>query len=89
MRLLLSSLLILIALWLGTSVVLPTRGPAAQDEVTVVWRKTDEGWLRAEGWLIQRDYLYQEPSPPVYPMTILPMIVTLSIAALVLGQPQD
>ncbi|MBA2114571.1 hypothetical protein HOV93_17370 [Planctomycetes bacterium FF15] len=69
--------------------VLPTRGPAAQPEVTVIWRRTDQGWLRAESWLVTKDYLYQEPKPPLYPMTLLPIIVTLSIGALVLGQPRD
>ncbi|QDU77856.1 hypothetical protein Pan97_49350 [Bremerella volcania] len=69
--------------------VLPTSGPAAQKEVTIVWRKTDEGWLRAESWLVAKDYLYQEPKPPLYPMTLLPIIITLSVGALVLGQPRD
>lgn len=69
--------------------VLPTPGPAAQQEVTVVWRRTNQGWLRAESWLVTKDYLYQEPKPPLYPMTLLPIIVTLSVGALVLGQPRD
>ena len=69
--------------------VLPTPGPAAQQEVTIVWRRTDQGWLRAESWLVEKDYLYQEPQPPLYPVTLLPIIVTLSIGALMLGQPSD
>jgi len=68
--------------------VLPTRGPAAQEDFTIVWRRTDQGWMRAESWLVKREYLYQEPTPPLYPMTLLPIIVTLSIGALVLGQPK-
>ncbi|MEW4563444.1 hypothetical protein AB1K70_13010 [Bremerella sp. JC770] len=69
--------------------VLPTPGPAAQKENLIVWRRTDQGWLRAESWLVEKDYLYQEPTPPLYPMTLLPIIVTLSIGALMLGQPED
>lgn len=69
--------------------VLPTPGPAAQEEVNVVWRRTDQGWLRAESWLVAKDYLYREPEPPLFPMTLLPIIVTLSVGALVLGQPKE
>ena len=87
-RIFLWSVLVIGAIWIATSMVLPTPGPAAQTEITIVWRKTDQGWLRAESWLVKKDYLYQRPEPPLYPMTLLPMIVTLSIGALVLGQPK-
>lgn len=88
-RLLLWSFLVLGALWTATSIVLPTPGPAAQTEITVVWRRTDQGWLRAESWLEEQNYLYQEPRPPLYPMTLLPIIVAVSVGALVMGQPKD
>ncbi|WDI44955.1 hypothetical protein [Bremerella sp. P1] len=87
-RILLWTFLVLGAIWIATSMVLPTPGPASQREVTVVWRRTDQGWLRAESWLVEKDYLYQEPKPPLYPMTLLPIIVTLSVGALILGQPK-
>jgi len=88
-RVLLWSFLVLGAIWIATSMVLPTPGPAAQVESSIVWRRTDQGWLRAESWLVEKDYLYREPTPPLYPMTLLPIIVTLSIGALMLGQPED
>ncbi|PQO46539.1 hypothetical protein [Blastopirellula marina] len=50
----------------------------------VVWRKTDRGWIRAEAWLAPKEHLYGEPTPPIYPLSALPMVVILSISALIL-----
>ncbi|PQO31565.1 hypothetical protein [Blastopirellula marina] len=87
-RTILSTLLVFFALWLATSAVIPASMPGtSQSHVEVIWRRTDSGWIRAENWLVKRDYLYQEPSPPVYPLAVLPMVVLLSVTALVLDQP--
>lgn len=84
-RTLLNTLLILCAFWMATSLVLPGSGPAASSSrPQVVWRRTDTGWIRAESWLVCNEHLDREPTPPVYPIAALPMVVTLSVLALML-----
>lgn len=73
---------------MATSVVIPATNPGSSpSDEEIIWRRTDSGWVRAEDWLVKRDYLYHQPSPPVYPLAALPMVVLLSVTALVLGQP--
>lgn len=87
-RILLSTLLVFFALWMATSGVIPASVPeTSQPHVQVIWRRTNSGWIRAENWLVKRDYLYQEPEPPVYPLAVLPMVILLSLTALVVCQP--
>ena len=87
-RVILSTLLVFLALWLATSAVIPASVPeSTPSHVRVIWRKTDTGWIRAENWLAPRDHLYQEPEPPIYPLAVLPMVLLLSVTALILNQP--
>ncbi|WP_147274428.1 hypothetical protein [Bremerella cremea] len=87
-RVILSTLFVFLAFWLATSAVIPASIPeSSRSPAQVIWRKTDTGWIRAENWLVQRDYLYQEPEPPIYPLAVLPMMLLLSITALILNQP--
>ncbi len=73
---------------MATTAVIPASSPGtSESHVHVIWRRTDTGWVRAENWLIQRDYLYREPSPPIYPLAVLPLVLMLSVTALVLDQP--
>ncbi|GAA4432785.1 hypothetical protein [Bremerella cremea] len=88
-RVLFIFLLVLFALWLGTSVELPAPPQGAEANSLVIWRRTESGWIRAESWLVSRDHLNREPTPPLYPVAALPMIITLSIGALLIGQPKE
>ena len=87
-RLLCTCLLLLAALWMGTNLVLPSPNYGAVPKNVVIWRRTDVGWVRAEGWLNRPKELTVEPQPPVYPVTVLPMILVVSVIAILIRQPK-
>lgn len=81
-------LLLILALWMATSAVLPPPGGGSEEDKTAIWRRTDEGWQRADAWLSPNDHLKREPVPPLYPVALLPLIVAVGIVSLILGQPK-
>lgn len=85
----LTLLLILLAFWMATSVVIPQPGMVPDEEATTVWRRTDQGWQRADRWLKSHEHLLREPVPPLYPIALLPLIVTIGLLGLILGQPKQ
>ncbi|MBI1248456.1 hypothetical protein GC197_11540 [bacterium] len=88
-RLLCTSLLVLAALWMGTSLALPTPNYGAAPQNMVIWRKTDSGWVRAEAWLDRPEGLLSEPRPPIYPVTVLPTVLAVSVIAILIWQPKQ
>lgn len=84
----LTLLLLLLAFWVATSAVVPPSGVAPDEEPAAIWRRTDQGWQRADGWLKPNDHLRQEPVPPLYPIALLPLIVAIGLLGLIFGQPE-
>ena len=82
-------LLLAMTTWLATSAVLPPHGGGSEEETTAIWRRTDQGWQRADAWLKSNDHLKREPVPPLYPVALLPLIVAVGIVSLILGQPKN
>jgi len=85
-RAFLTTLLLLVALWAATFAVLPTGATGSRRPPDPIWRRTDQGWIRAETWLSpHRDASYQ-PEPPIYPIAALPLIVVCAVCVLIIEQ---
>jgi len=86
-RLILLAFCVPFSFWLATSATLPGSNTLpTSPEIT--WRRTNQGWERANRWLANQEHLRRKPSPMVHPVAVLPMVVVISSMGLMLGQPR-
>lgn len=98
LRTLLTLMLVAVSLWIAINGVLPAPRPGAAqapsattttlrpDEIT--WRRTDEGWVVADEWLAPPPSETAPARPWVHPFTLFPLVVVISLLALVLDRPK-
>ncbi|MEX1040027.1 MAG: hypothetical protein WDZ51_05330 [Pirellulaceae bacterium] len=94
LRTLLTLMLVAVSLWIAINGVLPAPRPGAAnlverepaDEIT--WRRTDKGWVVADEWITPQPAETAPAQPHIHPFTLLPLVVVISLLALVLDQPK-